>query len=109
MREDSPSYSTGQFASHFEREHINQPLPVYSSGLRSCLQPFKQGTEKTDNPIYAIIATYVLAQIILFADNVNDIASLVTMSTLLVFGVINLACFALRVWFSITLSHMTPS
>lgn len=58
--------------------------------------PFKQGTPVTDDPIVAVIFTYILAQITLFFD-INRIATFITMAFLMTFIVTNLACFLLRV------------
>ena len=43
------------------------------------LSIFGQGTAKSDDPTYAIIITYVLAQLTMLAD-INQIASFVTMT-----------------------------
>ena len=67
------------------RDHLLPPLDV-----------FGQGTESSDDPTNAVLITWAFAQISLLVDNVNDVATLVTQCTLLVFGSINLACFALR-------------
>lgn len=67
---------------------------------RDCLIPglslFGQGTEKSDEPIYAIFITYIIAQITMFAD-INQIASFITMTYLMTFLVTNLACFLLKI------------
>ncbi|BFZ58819.1 hypothetical protein PYCC9005_005884 [Savitreella phatthalungensis] len=55
------------------------------------LRVFKYGTQSSDEPLVAVAATYVLTQLVLFAD-INAIASLVTMTFLLTFAGINLAC-----------------
>ncbi|KAF2200816.1 hypothetical protein GQ43DRAFT_441210 [Delitschia confertaspora ATCC 74209] len=60
------------------------------------LSVFGQGNQKTDDPIYAIILTYILAQLMMVAD-INEIASFITMAYLLTFFVTNLACFLLKV------------
>lgn len=60
------------------------------------LKIFKYGTKATDEPLLAIALTFVLTQVVLFA-NVNQIASFVTMTFLLTFAGINLACFLLDV------------
>ncbi|TGJ68799.1 hypothetical protein EYR41_004884 [Orbilia oligospora] len=57
---------------------------------------FAQGTASTDEPIVAIIFTFLVAQLTLLA-NINQIASFVTMTYLLTFLAINLACFLLKV------------
>ncbi|KAI4608416.1 hypothetical protein J4E80_009040 [Alternaria sp. BMP 0032] len=43
------------------------------------LSIFGQGTKKSDEPIYAIIITFIIAQITMFAD-INQIASFITMT-----------------------------
>ena len=60
------------------------------------LSIFGQGTKTKDEPIYAIIFTYVLAQLTMFAD-INQIASFITMTYLMTFLVTNLACFLLKI------------
>jgi potassium/chloride transporter 9 len=60
------------------------------------LSIFGQGTKWKDEPIYAIIFTYVLAQLTMFAD-INQIASFITMTYLMTFLVTNLACFLLKI------------
>jgi potassium/chloride transporter 9 len=57
---------------------------------------FAQGTKKTDDPVYAIIVTYVFAQATMLFD-INRIASFVTMTYLMTFLVTNLACFLLKI------------
>ena len=60
------------------------------------LSIFGQGTQKSDEPIYAIILTYLIAQFTMMAD-INQIASLITMIFLMTFFVTNLACFLLKI------------
>ncbi|EMD62098.1 hypothetical protein GGP41_002426 [Bipolaris sorokiniana] len=60
------------------------------------LSLFGQGTKKSDEPIYAIVITYAIAQITMFAD-INQIASFITMTYLMTFLVTNLACFLLKI------------
>lgn len=57
---------------------------------------FAQGTRKTDDPVYAIIVTFVFAQATMLFD-INRIASFVTMTYLMTFLVTNLACFLLKI------------
>ncbi|KAF1845681.1 cation chloride cotransporter-like protein [Cucurbitaria berberidis CBS 394.84] len=57
---------------------------------------FGQGTRMSDEPIYAIIITYLIAQITMLAD-INQIASFITMTYLMTFLVTNLACFLLKI------------
>jgi potassium/chloride transporter 9 len=60
------------------------------------LSIFGQGTKAKDEPIYAILFTYILAQLTMFAD-INQIASFITMTYLMTFLVTNLACFLLKI------------
>ena len=60
------------------------------------LSVFGQGTKAKDEPIYAIVFTYILAQLTMFAD-INQIASFITMTYLMTFLVTNLACFLLKI------------
>lgn len=60
------------------------------------LDMFGQGTKKNDEPIYAIIVTFIFAQITMLFD-INQIASFVTMAYLMTFLVMNLACFLLKI------------
>lgn len=55
-----------------------------------------QGTKKSDDPIYAIVITYLIAQVTMFAD-INQIALFITMTYLMTFLVTNLACFLLDI------------
>ncbi|KAJ5681756.1 uncharacterized protein N7477_001696 [Penicillium maclennaniae] len=57
---------------------------------------FGQGTKKNDDPVYAILVTYIFAQVTMLFD-INRIASFVTMSYLMTFLVTNLACFLLKI------------
>ncbi|OAG00517.1 uncharacterized protein CC84DRAFT_307913 [Paraphaeosphaeria sporulosa] len=60
------------------------------------LSIFGQGTAKSDDPTYAIMITYLLAQLTMLSD-INQIASFVTMTYLMTFLVTNLATFALKI------------
>lgn len=60
------------------------------------LSLFGQGSKSNDEPTYAIIITYIVAQLTMLAD-INQIASFVTMTYLMTFLVTNLACFLLTV------------
>lgn len=60
------------------------------------LNAFGRGTRKNDEPIYAIMVTYVAAQITMLFD-INQIASFVTMAYLMTFFAMNLACFLLKI------------
>ena len=57
---------------------------------------FGQGTKSGDEPQVAILFTYAVAQLTMLCD-INQIASLVTMTYLMTFLVTNLACFLLRI------------
>ncbi|KAJ5156742.1 hypothetical protein N7492_009545 [Penicillium capsulatum] len=57
---------------------------------------FAQGTKKNDEPVYAIIVTFIFAQVTMLFD-INRIASFVTMAYLMTFLVMNLACFLLKI------------
>ncbi|KAF2793841.1 hypothetical protein K505DRAFT_361620 [Melanomma pulvis-pyrius CBS 109.77] len=60
------------------------------------LSVFGQGTDRSDDPTYAIIITYILAQLTMLSD-INQIASFITMTYLMTFLVTNLACFLLKI------------
>lgn len=60
------------------------------------LSIFGQGTQKSDEPTYAIIITYIVAQLTMLSD-INQIASFITMTYLMTFLVTNLACFLLKI------------
>ncbi|KAH1347750.1 hypothetical protein KXV22_000128 [Aspergillus fumigatus] len=55
-----------------------------------------KGSKKSDDPVYAIILTFVFAQLTMLFD-INQIASFVTMTYLMTFLVTNLACFLLKI------------
>ncbi|PWN40963.1 hypothetical protein IE81DRAFT_325052 [Ceraceosorus guamensis] len=69
---------------------------IARDNLLPILDDFAQGTELSDTPTYAVFATYVLCQAVLFVDSVNTIAQLVTMTSLLTFGVLSFATLALK-------------
>ncbi|KAF8464593.1 amino acid permease-domain-containing protein [Kalaharituber pfeilii] len=60
------------------------------------LSLFGQGTKSGDEPIYAILFTYLLSQLTLLFD-INQIASFITMTYLMTFFATNLACFLLKI------------
>jgi potassium/chloride transporter 9 len=60
------------------------------------LSLFSKGTKKNDEPVYAIFVTFVVAQLTMLFD-INRIASFVTMTYLMTFLVMNLACFLLKI------------
>ncbi|KAF2669612.1 hypothetical protein BT63DRAFT_425289 [Microthyrium microscopicum] len=57
---------------------------------------FGRGSKRNDEPHYAILLTYLIAQCAMLLD-LNQIAGLVAMSILLTFVVTNLACFLLKI------------
>lgn len=60
------------------------------------LTPFAHGTARNDVPTRAIIFTAAFCQVVLLLDSINLIAQLVTMTTLLTFGVLSAATCALK-------------
>lgn len=60
------------------------------------LSIFGQGTKKSDDPVYAILFTFLVTQITLFLD-INRIASLITMTYLMTFFALNVATFLLKI------------
>ncbi|KAE8147679.1 cation chloride cotransporter [Aspergillus avenaceus] len=60
------------------------------------LSLFGKGTSKSDEPVLAIMVTFVAAQLTMLFD-INQIASFVTMTYLMTFLVMNLACFLLKI------------
>ncbi|KAF7121666.1 hypothetical protein CNMCM5793_009138 [Aspergillus hiratsukae] len=60
------------------------------------LSLFGKGSKKSDDPVYAIILTFLFAQLTMLFD-INQIASFVTMTYLMTFLVTNLACFLLKI------------
>jgi potassium/chloride transporter 9 len=57
---------------------------------------FSQGNKKSDDPTFAIIFTYIVAQVTMLFD-INQIASFTTMTYLMTFLATNLACFLLKI------------
>lgn len=60
------------------------------------LSIFSQGNKKSDDPTFAIIFTYIVAQVTMLFD-INQIASFTTMTYLMTFLATNLACFLLKI------------
>lgn len=60
------------------------------------LRIFGQGTSRGDEPVFAILLTFVVTQLTMLFD-INQIASFITMTYLMTFFVTNLACFLLRI------------
>jgi solute carrier family 12 (potassium/chloride transporters), member 9 len=61
------------------------------------LRIFARGSKKGDEPIYGLLLTWVLCQLVLLIGELNVIAPFVTMFFLLSFLATNFACFFLRV------------
>jgi potassium/chloride transporter 9 len=60
------------------------------------LSIFGQGTKKSDEPVNAILFTFVVAQLTMLFD-INRLASFITMTYLMTFLSTNLACFLLKI------------
>jgi solute carrier family 12 (potassium/chloride transporters), member 9 len=92
----------GEFATSFFSALMGVigPAKLLQAIARDSLLPglslFGQGTKKGDEPTYAIIVTYIFAQLTMLFD-VNRIASFITMAYLMTFLVTNLACFLLKI------------
>lgn len=69
---------------------------VAKDSLLPGLNLFSKGTKRNDEPVRAIIVTFVAAQLTMLFD-INQIASFVTMAYLMTFLVTNLACFLLKI------------
>lgn len=69
---------------------------IARDGLLPFAQYFGKGDGDDDNPIRAIMFTYILTQLTLFFD-INQIAVFITMAYLMTFVVTNLACFLLKI------------
>ncbi|KAH7033000.1 amino acid permease-domain-containing protein [Microdochium trichocladiopsis] len=60
------------------------------------LSLFSKGTKGSDDPIFAVLITFTIAQLALFAE-LNQIATLIAMGYQMTFFVMNLACFLLKI------------
>lgn len=60
------------------------------------LAVFSKGTKENDEPVHAIIITFIVAQLTMLFD-INRIAAFITMTYLMTFLVTNLACFLLKI------------
>ncbi|KAL4808972.1 amino acid permease-domain-containing protein [Aspergillus unguis] len=69
---------------------------IAKDSLLPGLSVFSKGTKNNDEPIRAIIVTFIAAQVTMLFD-INQIASFVTMAYLMTFLVTNLACFLLKI------------
>jgi len=61
------------------------------------LAPFKFGTKKGDEPTYATLLAWLIAQCCIFIGSLNAVASIISQFFLLVYLFTNLACFALKI------------
>ncbi|KAJ1938193.1 hypothetical protein FBU59_004520, partial [Linderina macrospora] len=68
---------------------------IAKDDLFGFLRPFKR-VDRSDNPVNAIILTYVISQLALFAGDINAVAPYTTMFNLIMFGFVNLACLVLK-------------
>ena len=78
---------------------LTRCIVFYSIALDSLLPGlgiFGRGTKSNDEPVHAIIVTYLVAQFTMLFD-INVIASFITMTYLMTFLVTNLACFLLKI------------
>ncbi|SFI39040.1 Amino acid transporter [Tindallia magadiensis] len=57
------------------------------------LRWFAKGSGKSNEPRRAVILTFLIAQVGVFAGDLNTIAPIITMFFLLTYGTVNLACF----------------
>lgn len=57
------------------------------------LRWFGSGSGKSDEPRRAIVLTFIIAQIGIFAGDLDTVAPIITMFFLITYGTINLACF----------------
>ncbi|KAK5952315.1 hypothetical protein OHC33_006788 [Knufia fluminis] len=69
---------------------------IARDGVFPGLGIFAQGTKSSDGPLYAVLFTWLAAQITILFD-INSIASLVTMSYLMMSFSLHLACLLLKV------------
>ncbi|KAI9370764.1 amino acid permease-domain-containing protein [Aspergillus egyptiacus] len=69
---------------------------IAKDSLLPGLDVFSKGTKKNDEPVCAILVTFIAAQLTMLFD-INQIASFVTMAYLMTFLVTNLACFLLKI------------
>ncbi|KAG2188271.1 hypothetical protein INT44_001024 [Umbelopsis vinacea] len=70
---------------------------IARDNLLPFLYPFKKGTPKTDTPSRAIFLTVAFILLVCTAPSVDIIASMVTLTALLTYSVLNLACSVLKV------------
>ncbi|KAJ1944836.1 hypothetical protein EC988_005890, partial [Linderina pennispora] len=68
---------------------------IAKDDLFAFLRPFKR-VDRSDNPVNAIILTYVISQLALLAGDINAVAPYTTMFNLIMFGFVNLACLVLK-------------
>ncbi|KAK9767020.1 hypothetical protein K7432_003495 [Basidiobolus ranarum] len=78
--------SSAKILQAIARDHL---IPILSL--------FDQGTDRSDDPTYAIIFSYILIQLLLFTGSIGIVAPYFTILTILTFGITNLACFLLKI------------
>lgn len=64
--------------------------------LGSYIKVLGRGVGRNKEPIWAVLVSWFLVQMIIFVDKVNTLAPIVSMFFLLSYGVTNLACFVLK-------------
>ncbi|OZJ05653.1 hypothetical protein BZG36_01518 [Bifiguratus adelaidae] len=69
---------------------------VARDNLLPILNPLSKGTKDGDEPFYGVLFTFSLIVIFCFAPSINTIANFVTMTALLTFCILNLACCLLK-------------
>ena len=72
-----------------------QAQAIARDGILPGLSIFGQGTKRADDPVYAILLTWFIAQLTILLD-INSIASVVTMSYLMMNFSLHLACLLLK-------------
>ncbi|KYO25353.1 hypothetical protein Y1Q_0001166 [Alligator mississippiensis] len=74
--------------------HAGAPRPGVRERGRA-LAPAKK-TSRSGNPWVAVVMSWALVQLVLFSGKLNTIAAIVTISFLLVYATVDLACLALE-------------
>ncbi|XP_028400940.1 solute carrier family 12 member 9-like isoform X2 [Dendronephthya gigantea] len=65
--------------------------------LGSYVSFFGRGFGRNNEPVFAVLVSWLLVQAVIFVSKVNTLAPIVSMFFLLSYGVTNLACFVLKV------------